>query len=427
MLPGTVAAGSDGALGGGTVTIGAATLRSISTISTDNAFAPANSASTMDTGEYAMTVSGNVSGDGTLHKIGSGTLTLTGDNTFTGGIDIVAGFVAAVDEQAIGTGPVTIGAGGFMAAGSFSTDHAFTLTDSGSMVDTNGYALTISSNVGGAGTLNKTGTGTLTLSGDNTFAGGLDIAAGTVVAMDEGAIGAGGVNIGAGSFAAGSDFDTDKTFTLMHGSSTIDTDSHDLTLDGEITGSGTLNKTGAGTLTLTGDNAFSGGLDVSDGTVVAMDDDAMGAGDVTIGSGVFTPGSDFATGNDFSVTHGDSTIDTDGYDLTLSGDVDGNGALNKSGLGILTLLGDNAFSGGLDIDAGTVVAHDDGAVGGSTVTIGSANFAPGSTFSTDNAFAVTHGNSTIDTDGYDLTLVGNVSGVGTLNKTGAGTLALVGG
>jgi autotransporter-associated beta strand protein len=45
---------------------------------------------------------------------------------------------------------------------------------------------------------------------------------------------------------------------------------------GVISGSEKLTKSGVGRLKLTGDNTFSGGMDINDGTVVAGHADALG-------------------------------------------------------------------------------------------------------------------------------------------------------
>ena len=68
-------------------------------------------------GDYAVTVeagdtetwSGNISGTGRIVKNGNGTLVLTGNNTFTGGIQINAGYVKiSSNAAAIGRGPITL-------------------------------------------------------------------------------------------------------------------------------------------------------------------------------------------------------------------------------------------------------------------------------------------------------------------------------
>lgn len=56
----------------------------------------------------------------------------------------------------------------------------------------------------------------------------------------------------------------------------------------DIDGLGSLTKQGTGSLTLTGDNSFSGGLTVEDGTVAAASATALGAGSITVADGVLS-------------------------------------------------------------------------------------------------------------------------------------------
>ena len=68
-------------------------------------------------GDYEVTVSagetetwsGDISGTGRIVKNGNGTLELRGNNTFTGGIQINAGYVKiSANAAAIGRGPITL-------------------------------------------------------------------------------------------------------------------------------------------------------------------------------------------------------------------------------------------------------------------------------------------------------------------------------
>ena len=67
--------------------------------------------------DSATTLSGVISGSGSLVKTGSGTLSLSGTNTYTGGTTISAGTVEALAASALGTGTATVD-GGTLSVGS---------------------------------------------------------------------------------------------------------------------------------------------------------------------------------------------------------------------------------------------------------------------------------------------------------------------
>src|SRR3982074_1507308 len=142
----------------------------------------------------------------TLAKAGTGTLTLAGANTYSGGTTINAGTLNINNASALGTGTFTI-AGGSNAiidnttasAITLSTNNAqvwngnFTFTGTQSLnlgtgavtlgasrtVTVNGSNLTVGGVISGTGfSLTKAGTGTLTLSGANTYTGGTTIGTG---------------------------------------------------------------------------------------------------------------------------------------------------------------------------------------------------------------------------------------------------------
>src|SRR5690606_11195957 len=62
-----------------------------------------------------LTVSGVISGDRVLRKVGLGTVILTNDNTFTSGLAIDSGSVVAASVRALGDGDVSLSSGGELA------------------------------------------------------------------------------------------------------------------------------------------------------------------------------------------------------------------------------------------------------------------------------------------------------------------------
>jgi autotransporter-associated beta strand protein len=126
---------------------------------------------------------GGLSGTGRLTKIGTGTLTLTGDNSYTGGT-LIAGGVLAISRDA-NLGPpgsaLDLDGGTLRLLGSISMNRPSTLGAGGGAIDTNGFDLSFARGFTGAGGLTKLGPGTLTLRGVNTYLGGTKVLGGTLV------------------------------------------------------------------------------------------------------------------------------------------------------------------------------------------------------------------------------------------------------
>ncbi|HBL9942774.1 TPA: autotransporter-associated beta strand repeat-containing protein [Salmonella enterica subsp. enterica serovar Ago] len=106
-----------------------------------------------------------------------------------------------------------------------------------------------------------------------------------------------------------------------------------------------LTKTGAGTLILNAENTYTGGTTISDGTLVATNVEALGTGNVTDNATL-----ELNTGGDF--------------DNAISG----SGQVVKSGDETLTLSGSNTYTGGTIISGGTLVATNVEALGTGDVT-----------------------------------------------------------
>lgn len=122
-------------------------------------------------------------------------------------------------------------------------------------------------------------------------------------------------------------------------------------------------------------------------------------------------------------------IDTNGFDLTLTGTIINNGMLTKAGLGTLTLTGANTYTGGTLVTGGLINFSAANNFGTGLITLdgGGLQWATGTTTDISSRLAAIGGNGgTFDTNGNAVTFATGLTGTGGVTKTGAGTLALAG-
>ena len=200
-----------------------------------------------------------------------------------------------------------------------------------------------------------------------------------------------------------------------------------------IQGSGSLTKLGSGMLTLGGvsNNSYTGGTTVSGGTLQLNNAAALGTGGVVVNAGVLDlnsygisvptlSGGTAGMITDNSVGSGITTLSVSNsanFGGTLT---DGNNgqelALLMDGQGTLILSGSNSYSGGTEVEAGTLIAASKGAIpGGTSLIVGA-----GGTFLFDptQAFAPLSGSATASPHG-----LGAVPEPGSLPLLAAGALA----
>jgi YVTN family beta-propeller protein/autotransporter-associated beta strand protein len=140
----------------------------------------------------------------------------------------------------------------------------------------------------------------------------------------------------------------------------------------------------------------------------------------------------FSSARTISLLAGGGTIDTNGFDATLSGQIINTGSLTKTGLGTLMLTGANTYTGGTFINAGTLAlggAGTLGDVGGSTAVNSGGTLDLGGTTQTQSVVALNGG--TIKNGGLNAPIVsigGTLDGIGGTAglTTSAGTTMLLG-
>lgn len=128
-----------------------------------------------------------------LVKLGSGTLALSGSNSYTGETRLVGGVVHVGSVAAVGSaGPITFAGGTLQYSASNATDYSSRFSGAAGQayaVDTNGRDVVFATPLtSGGSSLTKSGTGTLTLSGSSSCTAGLTIRGGSLVLPSGGVI-----------------------------------------------------------------------------------------------------------------------------------------------------------------------------------------------------------------------------------------------
>ena len=120
-------------------------------------------------------------GAGALVKRDTGTLILSGVNSYSGGTVIREGVLEAAADTALGAGGVTLDGGTLRFAAAATSARNFVIGAGGGTIDAPN-ALTLSGGIGGAGALTKAGAGILTLSGNSSgYTGTTNVGAGALL------------------------------------------------------------------------------------------------------------------------------------------------------------------------------------------------------------------------------------------------------
>ena len=374
----------------------------------------------------------------TLTKTGAGTQVLTGSNTFTGATTISAGTLeSAKAATLLNSGTVTVSNAGSTLAANYggASDYlsnnivtllaktVFSSTSTAFGFDTTNASGTYGNSLTMTAGLTKLGANTLTLTAANSYTGATTIFAGTLQ-IGDGTVG------NDGSIATSSGIVNNGA--LIYNLSSTAT----RTYGNVISGTGSLTKAGAGILNLRGVNTYTGTTMLSAGTLQIGDGTVGNDGSIATSSGIVNNG---------ALIYNLSSTATRTYGNVISG----TGSLTKAGGGILTLSGSNAFSGGVNLNAGELIISNSNALSSGTLNIAGGTtldssgmtianvqnwnrdftYAGSSGALTANGNVTLGGSCTVTVSANTLTVNGVIgdggSGYG-LTKSGVGSLSLTG-
>jgi fibronectin-binding autotransporter adhesin len=216
------------------------------------------------------------------------------------------------------------GAGPLVLTGAFTapTNGAKTLTLQGSSTTTNTIGGAIA-NSSSATTLSKSQAGTWLLGGLNTFTGGINITNGTLIIGLAGDLGNSGGN---GSYAG----------AIINSGTFVYASSANQTLSGVISGAGSLQQNGGGTLTLSGADTYTGATTVGSSSTLILS-----------GTGKLAANTPITDNGTFNITS------TAGQTMNVAA---GSGAFNQNAVGATTTLTNqnSTFSGLFTLNNGTL-------------------------------------------------------------------------
>lgn len=318
----------------------------------------------------SYTLGASIVGPGSLTMNGLGGIaTLSGANTYAGGTTIFGGTVSATTSSSVGSGPVILNGGTFQAGvGGLNISNAFSIGPSLGTIDTNGNNLQLNGVISGIGNWQKNGAGELTLNNSNTISGVLTINDGSVKINNEAGFGTGDVVLRGGSKLTFGETNINvqnnvELSTIGGSAHELDTQANIVFLSGIVSGDAVLQKTGSGILVLNRANTYTGGTSIYDGTIVLANASALGTGLVVLNDGATLKAgiNDMMIANDIftGCSCSPAVIDTQSFNVSLSGAIFGSGYLQKDGSGTLIYNGDGSlFGGNITIANGTLMVGD---------------------------------------------------------------------
>jgi autotransporter-associated beta strand protein len=363
-----------------------------------------------------------------LIKKGRGTLELAEANEYKGGTLIEAGTLLLTNAKGTGTGNVQVERNAILG------------------LNFNGN---YDQQISGAGQVTKTGaetTGALTNTGNN-YSGGTRLKEGTLSIADGKVLGTGDLIFDGGVLQTNSPTNSTSGETALTQNMTT-TAGNDVRFDtvtdltvkqnSTISGEGGIIKTGNGKLTLNGAAGYHGTTHIQKGTLSLASMNAVGSGKIIFDDGTVFENTDILD-NDRDITlnavASNQGINTQGVNQGVIfnvqtewnqiGLIDGDGMLVKNGTGMLTVSGENSYSGGTRIKTGILAFSETKNLGNGQIIFDGGtlrNLQAIDDFSIPMTTA--NGSSLLLDTPHDLTITSRLNGGGGLTKTGSGILTL---
>ncbi|WP_415663385.1 beta strand repeat-containing protein [Rariglobus hedericola] len=329
----------------------------------------------------------NNTGALSLVKSGSGTVTITGANTFTGDTIVQEGTLL-VSGTTVTRGNIFVGSLGGGAAAVYGASNTNTWFNGSNTTNATVYSngtLNIV-NVPGGHLNNLTVIGGTVASAFGWVSGAINMTGGSITGNLFGLNSAVTTNASSATALISANVSTNfNSFTIADGEAAID-----LNVTG-VKSQSSLTKLGAGVMALSGANTFSGTTTVSAGTLLLRNSLALqnspvitgGTGiafDSSVSSRAFTFGGLAGSTNlsllDNAANAVALTLKVGSTARSYSGVLSGAGSLTKSGTGVQTLTGLNTYTGGTNVTAGTLVYGNSFTMSGiNTVTVAAAGVA----------------------------------------------------
>jgi len=330
---GVLQVSSDANLGdaAGAIDIDQGTLRFTSSFDSARDVAIGTNNAAIDTQGNTNTLSGVLSGPGGLIKDGTGTLVLTGDNSYAGGSQVNAGILQIGNGGTSGSlqGPVNLAGAG-----------------TGLVIDL-ASDLTLDGVISGQGDLVQQGAGVTTLTAANTYTGTTAITdgelrlagAGTIEQSDHVILdGILDVTAADASDVSLKSIEASEGSILRAGDKHVDiTDARGDVFAGIIEGDGASVELSAGSMRLTGENTYTGGTSVDTGAVL------------TVGDGG-------EKGSIAGAVQVDGTLIYDRSDRYTVNQLNGNGTLTVTGGGEAVINTEQNLTGKIKIENGDMLA-----------------------------------------------------------------------